>query len=393
MDWKKLTQVQLDNLPQITSAQTAIRGVFATGLSKWIYAVSQAQRSGKKLNVVCSLDSLTANKGYVDKLRSELQSVLGDGGMGYMGATSAAVAAEFGSTSPFGNSGGTTNTNANFDPATDDVYDPNLYSMNYAANGYMNLIDNVHTFDRADVYYLKQPSGGTFQWGSGLNATTIADMIAVSTSDTAKSIGSTSYTRFGASFGKGHMQVKSIVAPVRLLGVDLHNGTTGVRVHRLAQGGTQARQVAQLDGTQYSNFLKSIGCDLFVLNCGMNDAASQTEAVYDTDVRTILERARTANPNCAILLVMMNDTNLPAKNDTLEQFRQRLLRIAVDFDAEVFDTRWVIGSYAEANSDGRMSDGTHPTTAAMELIGEAVFNFIGGTYLQDVNGALAGKTI
>ena len=364
-----------------------VKGLMGTGLNKWLYAVSQAKRNGTKLNVVCSLDSLTANTGYVDNLRSLLQSSLGDGGLGYMAATSPAVAAEFGNTSPFGNNGGTTNTNANFDPATDDIYDPNLYSMNYASNGYMNLIDNLHKFDRADVYFLKQPSGGSFLWGSGLSATTIADMVSVNTADTAKSIGKATYSKFGPSFGGGHMQAKSIVAPVRLLGVDLHNGPAGVRVHRLAQGGTQTRQVAQLDGAQYTNFLKSIGCDLFILNCGMNDTG-QTDSVFETDVRTILTRVRAANPNCAILLLFMNDTNLPSKNVTLELFRKKLLGIAVDYNALILDTRWIIGNFETANAKGMMTDGTHPNAQTMRSVGEAVFNFIGGKELGNIDEVL-----
>lgn len=362
-----------------------VKHLWGTGLNKWLYAISQAKRYGTKLNVICSLDSLTANPGYVDVLRSRLQGVLGDGGLGYMGVTASAVSAEFGSSTPLGNSGGTTNTNANFDPATDDVFDPNLYAMNYASNGYLNLIDNVHEFDRADIYYLKQPSGGTFQWGSGLSAATIADMVSVNTADTVKSIGKATYARFGPSFGGGHMQAKSIVAPVRLLGVDLHKGASGVRVHRFAQGGTQARQVAQLDGEQYTNFIKSIGCDLFILNCGMNDSATQNETTYEADVKTILTRVRAANPNCGILLLMMNDTNLPSKNTTLEQYRMKLLKIASEFDAVIFDSRWILGDFENANSKGMMTDGTHPNTKTMQMIGEAVFNYIGGYVLNDVD--------
>lgn len=364
-----------------------VKGLLSTGLNKWLYAVSQAKRNKTKLNVVCSLDSLTANRGYVDTLRVRLQETLGDGGLGYLSTTSASVSSEFGSTSPFGNSGGSTRTNSNFDPGTDDIYNPNLYAMNYAASGYMNLIDSVHVFDRSDLYYLKQPSGGSFLWGSGLNATTIADMVSVSTSDTSKSIGMKSYSRFGPSFGKGHMQVKSIAGPVRLFGVDLHRGTTGVRVHRLAQGGTQARQVAQLDGAQYSSFIKSIGCDLFILNAGMNDS-SQTESTYDTDIRAILTRVRAANPNCAILLLLMNDTNLPSKNETLEKFRQKLLKVSLDYDAAILDTRWIIGNYDTAQNRGMMTDGTHPNIRTMEMIGDAVFRFIGGSALRDIDNVL-----
>lgn len=340
-------------------------------LAKW----NMAKQSGTKLNVVCSLDSLTANKGYVDTIRTSLQAELGNGGLGYVGLTAAAVAAEYGASTPFGNSGGTTKNNANFAPTTDDKYNPNLYAQDYATSGYLNFIDGgKNTFDRADLIYLKQPGGGTLSWGSGLNSTTIADMVSVNTDDPTKAIGVASYGRFG-TFGGGHMQAKGITGPVRLFGVDIHNGTTGVRVHRLAQGGSQARQWAQLDEAAQVAFLKAIGCDLFILNSGMNDTA-QTADVYEADIRKIVGTVRTANPNCAIIFLKMNETDTPSKNTKLSEFRARIDKVAGELNVAVLDAQKVIGTYAEAQAAGLMADGTHPTEAGQQLIARYVLDFV-----------------
>lgn len=370
------------------ATQARLKYLWGTGLSQWLYAVSYAKREGKQLNVVCATDSLTAGAGGtgpVDFLRPKLQAVLGDGGVGFVAANNSAVVAEGGS---LGVSGATQKTNATFDPSTDDKYCPNLYSMVFTGTGgYANISDKTHIFTNAKVIYLQQPGGGTFKWGDAAYAAGRMDI----NTDGAKEVKIVEHTgTFPALLGNT-VQVGSVAGPVQVMGVDLRNGTSGVRVHRLAQGGTQTRQVAQLDGAMYTAVLKSMGCDLFILNTGMNDSGTSAypASTVDTDIRTILAWVRAANPNAAILLVMPNETADPNRNNLLETYRLKMMKIALDFDALVFDTRWVIGNYAQAQANGYMHDSIHPhPTKANPVIGSALFDFIGGERLADIESVL-----
>ncbi|GIO57921.1 SGNH/GDSL hydrolase family protein [Paenibacillus cineris] len=369
--------------------QARVKYLWGTGLNKWLYAVSYARREGKQLNVVCAIDSLMAGAGGtspVDFLRQKLQEILGDGGVGFMAANNSAVVAEGGT---LGITGATQKTNATFDPATDDKYCPNLFSMIFTGSGgYANFTDKTHKFTKAKLLYLQQPGGGTFKWGDGKNA---AGLMTIN-SDGEKAAKFVEYTGTLPAQAGNIAQVSSVVGPVQIMGVDLRNGNGGVRVHRLAQGGTQTRQVAQLDGGMYSDILKNIGCDLFILNAGMNDSGTTAfpASTVDADIRTILGWVRAANPNAAILLVMPNETADITRNALLETYRLKILKIALDFDALIFDTRWVIGNYTQANAAGMMNDSIHPhPTKANPLIGEALFKFIGGQSLANIESVLS----
>lgn len=367
---------------------SGVKSLWMTGLNRWLYAVTYAKREGRQLNVVCALDSLTAGAGGtspIDWFRPKLQAVLGDGGVGFIGANNSAVVAEGGS---LGINGATQKANATFDPASDDKYNPNLFSFVFTGSGgYANISDKLHVFTKAKLLYLQQPGGGTLKFG---DASYAPGLISVNT-DGIKSVQFVEHPGTFPSQVSNTAQISSVVGPVQVMGVDLRNGNTGVRVHRLAQGGTQTRQVAQLDGTSYTNVLSNIGCDLFILNTGMNDSGTSAypASTVDTDIRTILGWVQSANPNAAIVLVMPNETADVTRNALLETYRQKILKIARDFDALIFDTRWVIGNYTQANAAGLMNDSIHPhPTKANPLIAEALFNFIGGYGLGDIGTAL-----
>lgn len=369
--------------------QARVKYLWGTGLNKWLYAVSYAKREGKQLNIVCATDSLSAGAGGtgpIDFFRPKIQKTLGDGGVGFVAVNNSAVVAEGGT---LGASGATQRTNATFDPATDDKFSPNLYSMFFTGSGgYANISDKNHIFTKSKVMYLQQPGGGTFKWGDAAYA---AGRIDINT-DGEKAVKFVEHTgTFPAQLGNT-VQIGNVVGPVQVMGVDLRNGNSGIRVHRLAQGGTQTRQVAQLDGAMYTAVLKNIGCDLFILNTGMNDSGTSSfpADTVDTDIRTILGWVRAANPNAAILLVMPNETADANRNTLLETYRLKMLKIALDFDAVMFDTRWVIGNYSQAQANGLMNDPIHPhPTKANPLIGEALFDFIGGESLADIERVLS----
>lgn len=351
---------------------------------KWTNALSAAQREERQLSIVCALDSLTATESYLDSFRAMIQTALGNGGIGYVAFNNTMMTKE---TMSYGTGGGSEKTNANFNPAADDpsTFAPSLYYLQYtsAAGLSMDLTDKNHIFTDAKVFYLKQPGGGTFNWRDGA---TTAGPIAVNTADTIKSLGIAA--RAGWPAQKNNLvRASSITGNVILYGADLRNGSSGAVVHRVAQGGTKANQVANLDVSAYTAVIESLGCDLYILNAGMNDP-NDTATVYEANIRHILDRVVAANPNAAILLLLMNETDAPSKNVVLETYRNSLQAVADTYGAMIWDERNVLGSYDQAVAAGLMQDGTHPNDIADPLRGAAIFNFLGGAALADIRKAL-----
>ena len=353
----------------------------------FIYAVAEAERNERQLNVHCGIDSLSSTKAYVTKLRALLQDTLGDGGLGFVAFNNTITTQE---NLSYGTGGGSEKTNVQFDPVgtPNSKYNPSLYYLQYTAASAlsMDLTIKKQIFDTATVYYLKKVGGGTFNWRDG---NTTNNPIAVNTVDTATSLAWT--TRSGwPSQANNLVRCSSITGNVHLVGADFKRGTTGVRVHRTAQPGTKLENVAQLDGPSYTAFLQQTGCDLYILNAGMNDAPNRTAAQYEADIRTLLTWVRNANPNAAILLLLPNDISDSSKNTVLETYRLKLRDvIAKDYNAMVFDERLVLGSYTQATAAGLMDDGIHPNdTKGNPIRGTAIFNFLGGNALGDIGKAI-----
>ena len=352
----------------------------------FINAIAAAQRNGTQINIHCAIDSLSSTLTYVDAFRPMIQGALGNGGLGFVAFNNTITTQEGLS---YGTGGGSEKTNANFDPvgAPNSIYNPSLYYLQYTAASAlsMDITDNKHAYDTATVYYLLQLGGGTFNWRDG---NTVNNPIAVNTANATKSVAWA--TRSGWPAAKGNLvRASSITGNVHLIGADFKLGTTGCRVHRTAQPGTQLSQVAQLDGASYTAFLAQTGVDLYILNAGMNDAPNLSATDYETKIRTVLDWVRAANPQAAILLLLPNAISDSAKDVVLETYRVKLRDvIAKDYNAMVYDERFPLGSYTQAVAAGLMTDGIHPNTIGSQMRAEAIFSYLGGSALSDVRRAL-----
>lgn len=368
----------------VSPAAGTVKTLYNTAAGKkWLDNVVENQRDGRATNIVCAIDSLTATESYLTEARDMLQGYMGDGGLGFVAFNNTMTTEEGVS---FGAGAGSQQTNVQFAAGTDSIYNPSLYSLLFTAavNSIMSFDDKLHEFDAATMIYLKKPSGGTVNFRDQLLPTT--GNITIATANATKVMGFT--TRQGWPVNTKSNKLQGVVnGDVQLMGVNLTRGTTGVRLHRVAQPGSKISQLALVDDTAYQDVLKNIGCDLYILLAGMNDTAD-TADVYDTNMRAVLDNVKAANPKAAILLLAMNETDTPSKNITLQTYIDKYQQLAVDYDCMIWDERLVLGSYAQALAAGWMKDGTHPNDAGNSLRAKAIVNFLGGTALSDIRKAL-----
>lgn len=385
-------EVQAWSGGRASSATETVKTLYNTQAGKkWLNNVSDAQRDGRTVNIVCAIDSLTASNSYLDDARDLLQTYMGDAGIGFVPLSNTAILKEGLQWGKFGAAGGVVEaTNTNFNPAVGDnsTFDPALYHISHPstiAGAWADVTVRNTVFDTATLMYLEQPDAGTITWKDVNNA---ADPRTIVAANATKGVGFETRAGWVPSPNQV-MRITFEASKVgQVMGVNLMKGTGGVRMHRVAQPGSKLSQLAALDAASYQAFLQNTGCDLYILLAGMNDAPGDTAATYDTNMRKVLDNVKAANPNAAILLLAMNETDTPSKNTRLQEYIDKYTQIASDYDCMIWDERLVLGSYAQALAAGLMADGTHPNVTGSSMRAKSIVNFLGGTALADIRKAL-----
>lgn len=391
-DGRESFEVQAWSGGPVNSATEAIKTLYSTAAGKkWLDNVAENQRDGKATNIVCAIDSLTASNSYLDSARDLLQNYMGNGGLGFVGFGNAAILKEGMQWGRFGAAGGVVeSTNANFNPAVGDdtTFDPNLYHVGHPATiagSWADVTFKGTSLDTVTLMYLKQPLGGSLTFKDGGSVT---DVRTIQTVNATKAVGFE--TRPGWNTLPNQVMRVSFEASKisQAIGFNLQLGTGGVRMHRVAQPGSKVSQLAALDAVSYQAFLQNIGCDLYILLAGMNDAPGDNATVYEANMRKVLDNVKAANPKAAILLLAINETDTPSKNVVLQTYIDTYQKLAADYGAMIWDERLVLGSYAQALAAGLMADGTHPNVTGSSMRAESIVKFLGGTALADIRKAL-----
>lgn len=344
--------------------------------------------AGLPVNVYVGIDSLVdQTHGYKNVLRQALARLCGDAGMGMTGLTalwewrSSAVTkdANWSTEQP--------------DVETDDEKRLALlrWIMVDAAGGGTMTIDYGHasvegTFTSLDLYVQE---GATCNKALTVRTLTSAGAtVTTQTLDLTADLSGDNYrkitlTGFGASGTATKLQVTSTVSGrVALLGATYKrtSSTGGVRVHNYASGGAQLQQFAVLNETLQSAVLTDLGCDLLILEGGINDAVANAEITqedYESYLSTIINRFRSVNPDCAVLLMS------PIYADDYEYADQMMMtENAMRSLANSMQCAWlkysdILGPFADAAANGLMADDVHPSSEGHKLIASALLDIIG----------------
>lgn len=392
--------------PVLTPSGTATAGTYdttgatASALNAFRAIVNTAQRTGTpvSIGVIGGLASAGGSSvGYatwVDGLRERLQSILGDGGRGYVGLGSTEVANQ--------GSGALTHqlslaasgmTLLTTKPATGvQLYSPTGQVVDGTSTGWqMRLKENVREFDTVELFYLNQPSGGTFDFGklkadNTLGTGTKVTGVSTAAASTALTGVTVAGWRDNTVAADRRVGLLNTTGKLTFVGVDFRLGTTGARVHRLSLGGLAAQEIANSNAAAYAFLASHLALDLTVIALGITDASTayaRTADQYEADVRTIIANVRAGRPNCVILLCAVNDTSDASQVARLNGYWPRLQKITVD-TANVAYTDWRIwlGTYANASVQGWMYDASYPNGPGSDLIAQRVYELLGGSALR-----------
>jgi lysophospholipase L1-like esterase len=203
---------------------------------------------------------------------------------------------------------------------------------------------------RVDVYYYNSSGAFTVSIDGG-------GAVAV-TPPGGASLGT--YTVTGLSNATHTVAISRTAGNCIFLGVEVWNGSTGIRLHNAGQSG-QVTAVTGLSNTAWYASCVLAGAangwnsDLAFLMCIANDAfASVPVATWQANMQTAITSLR-ANSQDVVLLV-----ENPINALDFSAYTAAMYQLAITNDLPVIDfsQRWT--SYTLANSYGIMSDGTHP---------------------------------
>jgi hypothetical protein len=230
------------------------------------------------------------------------------------------------------------------------------------------VIDTKSENTQIDVWYYKVVGGGEFRWRVGSGSWTTVD-----TDDTA-GLGVVEIT--GLSGGETiELEVVSAgTQGITFLGYQHKNANyKGVTVHRVANGGSEAVDYADVNATIWKAQLARLNPDLVIVCLQTNDQnANATPDNYLASMTTIITRIREVNADCDIILFSAvsgeDDVNLYP----LEDYIAIQQRLAISNGLGFVKGIDLVGNYDEANANGLFTDVRHCNQYGSEIFTDAI---------------------
>lgn len=228
--------------------------------------------------------------------------------------------------------------------------------------------------DEVEVYYLKQPGGGSFSaYGQDSLLGTVA-------TDNANRSSGKAVFHWSPTVLPKYFRVKISdpdVSGVIITGVNFKTDSDGVRIHKIGNGGLTARQPVAVDAAIWIDSLKALDPELFCILLGTNDYARNVMPTeFKTDIAELVRRVRLAKPGVEIMLMSPGDNGLTGRTFEVADYRDALIELCVEKDLKFIDFKEVLGDYATASSLGLYSDEIHPNNAGGALMADAWLSLI-----------------
>jgi lysophospholipase L1-like esterase len=342
-----------------TAAEASYTELKNHGVEQWLKNIKARRDAKQTINVVCIGDSKLAGAGGsnpLDSVRNRLQLQFGDGGIGWQPLS---VWSEYG----FSVIGFNGYPWAGFDqntvgsPVGSQLYCPGLAGIEISTNGaIVDYLPNgyVRAVDKVDLYYVKQADGGTFSAGFNGGATTSGISSVNATPILAKVELVATYL---VDPVQQYLRIVNTTGHLALAGVVIKRGTGGLRLHRLALGGSTTGQWSDLDATAQTSLLTDLLPDLLIIELGQNGTGDGANKV--ADIQIIIDRAKAANPDVAVLII--------ASTALADDARAIYPALAATNGAMYLDERRIVGTPAEGLAAGLMFDGVHLSALGNEL--------------------------
>jgi lysophospholipase L1-like esterase len=225
-----------------------------------------------------------------------------------------------------------------------------------------------------EVYYLKQPGGGSFSaYGqSSLLGTVVAD---AASRRSGKAVFHWSPTMLPKNF-----RVKIADANesgVVITGVNFKTYSDGVRIHKIGNGGLTARQSVAVDEVVWIDSLEALDPEIFCILLGTNDYGRNVISVeFKANIVELVRRVRLAKPDVEIMLMSPGDNGLTGRTFEIAEYRDVLIELCIEKDLKFIDFREVLGDYATASNLGLYTDEIHPNYAGGALMADAWLSLV-----------------
>lgn len=165
---------------------------------------------------------------------------------------------------------------------------------------------------------------------------------------------------------------------LKFYGVDNIGDATGLKIHKIANGGYGINNFNNRDYS-FDSILENLNVDLYIIMLGQNDGG-MNEQSYTTALTTLHNRLKSINSNCKIIFVSNYDSGNNANQDHANAMRN----VAYATGDGFFDLYTLGGNYAfYVNHQYLDTDGLHFSENGGNYVGSLVFNTL-ESYGNDV---------
>ncbi|MEN8733383.1 MAG: SGNH/GDSL hydrolase family protein, partial [Lentimonas sp.] len=223
--------------------------------------------------------------------------------------------------------------------------------------------------DEIEIYFLKQPGGGSFRLYDG---TTGFVTLSTNAPYTASDVYRIRWTPDSLPRTFQLVLHEAGTAGVKIGGVNFKTDDDGVRIHKIGNGGLTAAQSVSVDRAIWVAALRDLDPEIFCVLLGANDSIRNVSPVaYKADIAELVDRAKAASPNVKILLMSPPDHGYDNCDYELSAYRDALIALCQEQDLRFIDFKEVLGDFDTADVLGFYSDLVHPSDAGGQVMADA----------------------
>ncbi len=298
---------------------------------------TEKQQDGAVTRIVHYGDSPTTADLITGGIRSQLQQRFGDAGHGFI--LIAKPWAWYQHTGVTVDASGWLMTPASRFQSHDGLFGLGGVSFVGSAKSSSEIVFEHGPYTRFEVWYLKQPGGGTLTLG------TLGKL------DTAGEAKEPGFAVFEAPEGLHEVALRGESGPIRLFGITAEKAGPGVVYDSLGLNGASITVLTHMfNQDHWAEELRHRNPDLLVINYGTNEAdfADFVDKQYEKELREAIRRARAALPEASILVMSPMDRGHRSGGDietmaTIPRIVETQRRVARETGCGFFDTFAAMG--------------------------------------------------
>jgi hypothetical protein len=347
----------VDLVVVVLPSSMTFAAVPSRNLPQALHDVKAQLANGGSADIVVLGDSLSFRDGsYLPYFRQHLQAQYGNGGAGYQGF-SLWTGAGFNGWIREG-----IGTDLMPHRSLDGLWNQSSVGPHHVSGQHSQAYYTPWS-RQVTLQYVAQPGGGSFQVRQGYDGAVVTTLDTIAAQEELRTwqytlpAGQTTYTIQPQGDGM-----------VTILGQDNARASTGVRVHRAANGGWGVDNFLQRDWT-FDEQLDQIGTDLVMVWLGQNDQG-YSRAGYAAKLDQLVDRLNAAAPGAEVVLVGTYDQGSP----NLPQLVDAMDDVAAARGLGFINIYGTAGDRAFFDANGYLDDGVHFSPAGGAYLGDFLFD-------------------